>query len=324
MRLVTIIAAIIFFLTGTTLPLYAQWLPWNIGAESSFRVEYLIGTQTLGNNVTIPIQKAQVNVDPQPANIMVAYPNPIEGLRIDFNNSQVVLDGVVGLTPFSVVSSRVRGSVSLLNSDWSITIGSGPVPIANSNFPFVYDSSKLSAVIKPQFWSWEAAGLYNLSYEGVYRYGIVAGYRQESWSYPTSNGQGNNSYLRDLFVSQIPFLGLQTVMFSPLLKGRLEVLGSPFMTKKIAYTTRDQGFYMQLDGNMTQGGFIEFQVEGNINVTLSTCLGLYAQYTYEQLDGELNGTCVDGKRNTVFVPTAYNFYTLEDIWTIGLNYSLLF
>jgi hypothetical protein len=113
-------------------------------------------------------------------------------------------------------------------------------------------------------------------------------------------------------------------MFSPLLKGRLEVLGSPFMTKKIAYTTRDQGFYMQLDGNMTQGGFIEFQVEGNINVTLSTCLGLYAQYTYEQLDGELNGTCVDGKRNTVFVPTAYNFYTLEDIWTIGLNYSLLF
>lgn len=45
---------------------------------------------------------------------------------------------------------------------------------------------------------------------------------------------------------------------------------------------------------------------------------------FEQLDGELNGTCVDGKKNTVFVPTAYNFYTLEDIWTIGLNYSLLF
>ena len=113
MRLVTIIAAIIFFLTRTTLPLYAQWLPKTIGAELSFRVEYLIGTQTLGNNVTIPIQKAQVNVDPQPANVMAAYPNPIEGLRIDFSNSQIVHDGMVGLSPFPVVSSRVRGSVSL-------------------------------------------------------------------------------------------------------------------------------------------------------------------------------------------------------------------
>jgi len=132
--------------------------------------------------------------------------------------------------------------VSLLNSDWSITIGSGPVPIANSNFPFVYDSSKLSAVIKPQFWSWEAAGLYNLSYEGVYRYSIVAGYRQESWSYRRPMVK---EIIRISQISSNPkflFLGYKRSCFSPLLKGRLEVLGSPFMTKKIAYTTRDQGF----------------------------------------------------------------------------------
>ncbi len=324
MRLVTIIGTILFLLASATLPLYAQWFPWNVGVESSFRVEYLLGTQTLANNPTIPMRKTQVNADPSPANVIVAYPNPIEGLRIDFSNSQIVLDGMVKLTPFPFVSSRIRGSVSLLNSDWSITIGSGPVSVANSNFPFVFDSSKLSAVIKPQFWSWEAAGLYNLRYEGVHRYSIVAGYRQESWSYPISKDQGNNSYLGDVFASQIPFLGLQTVMFFPLLKARIEALGSPFMTKKIAYTARDHGFLGQFDGVMTQGEFIEFQVEGNINVTPSTCVGLYAQYTYEQLDGELSGMSVDGKGNSIYAPTAYNFYTLEDIWTIGLNYSLLF
>ena len=183
---------------------------------------------------------------------------------------------------------------------------------------------ELSASIKPQFWLWEVAGLYNLSYEDVYRYSLVAGYRQESWSYQPSNDDATNSYLRDDFTSQIPFIGLQTVMNSPAWKARFEVLGSPFMTKKVAHTARDQGYYMQLDGSLTQGGFIEFQMDGNINVTPNGLMGVYAQYSYEQLKGELTGTSKDGRDNDCYLTTSYNFYTLKSIWTLGLSGSILF
>ena len=36
------------------------------------------------------------------------------------------------------------------------------------------------------------------------------------------------------------------------------------MTKKIAHTARDQGEYMQLDGSLTQGGFIKLRVDGSL------------------------------------------------------------
>ena len=318
MVLLTVIT-VLFSLTCTTLPLHAQWLPQNIGVDSSFRVEYLLGTQTIGNDVTeILISGNDPNYGP------FSFPNPIEQLLINFNNSQLVLDGMVELTPFPFVSSRVRGSVSVLDSDRSVTLGSSPAPVANPNPPPNYIWGQLSAVMKPQFWSWEAAGLYNLSYEGVSRYSFVAGYRQESWSYQTSSGQEDTTYLRHNFVSQIPFLGLQSVIFSPSWKARFEVLGSPFMTKKIAHLARDQGFYFQLDGIMTRGGFIELQIEGNVNVASGTWLGLYAQYTYEQLNGGLTGISVDGYGIAIYVPHSYNFYTLKDMWILGLNCSLLF
>jgi hypothetical protein len=66
------------------------------------------------------------------------------------------------------------------------------------------------------------------------------------------------------------------------------------MTKKVAHSARDQGQYMQLDGNLTHGGFTEFQMDGNISVTPNGSMGVHAQYSYEQLQGELTGTSIDG------------------------------
>jgi len=87
--------------------------------------------------------------------------------------------------------------------------------------------------------------------------------------------------------------------------------------------SQNQNYYMQLDGNLTQGGFIELQVDGNINVTPNGLMGVYAQYSYEQLRGELTGTSRDGRNNGYFT-TSYNFYTLKSIWTLGLSGSILF
>jgi hypothetical protein len=263
--------------------------------------------------------------------VPIGFPNPIEQLRINFYNNLPVLDGVVELTPIPAVSARVRGSVSVLNSDRSVTFsGSSPIPIYvytdffDKTTPYTsYGWGELSASIRPQFWLWEVAGLYNLSYEGFYRYSLVGGYRQESWSYKPSNGDTTNSYLRADFTSQIPFIGMQTVMNAPEWKARFEVLGSPFMTKKVAHSARDQGQYMQLDGNLTHGGFIELQMDGNINVTPNGLIGVYAQYSYEQLKGELTGTSKDGSNNG-YLTTSYNFYTLKSIWTLGLSASILF
>ncbi|MGO8822308.1 MAG: hypothetical protein ACLQO6_13945 [Desulfomonilaceae bacterium] len=310
MRPVTIIAAILLCVTCATLPLQAQWLPRNFSADSSFRVEYLLGTQTLGQHKN--------------TSLILGSPNPIERLRIDFSNSQAVLDGVVEITPRPTLSARVRGSASVFNADRSFTFETGPryAPIPNTA-PQAYGWAGLPVTIKPQFWLWEAAGLYNLSYEDVYRYSIVAGYRQESWKYPTSNSQANSPYLSDVFGSQIPFLGLQTVMFCPLWKARFEVLGSAFMSKNVTHTARDQPYYMQLDGTLTNGGFLEFQVEGNINVTPRAWMGIYSQYTYEGLKGELTGTSQNGD-NSGLVPSSYNFYTLKNIWIIGLNCNFVF
>ena len=288
-----------------------------------------MGTQTLGNDGgKIQISQFNQGIPGFTSNSTYYFPNPIEQLRIDFSNSQLVLDGVVEITPRPALSARVRGSASVLNADRSFTLVSGPQPYPIPIPKSIPDTSnygwgELSTTIKPQFWLWEAAGLYNLSYEGGYRYSFVAGYRQESWSYPTSNGQ-ENLYLRDDFLSQIPFIGLQTTMVSPSWKARFEVLGSPFMIKKVAHTARDQGYYMQLDGKMTNGGFIEFQVEGDIPVAPNTWLGLYTQYTYESLKGKLTGVSVDGNGAATYVPTPYDFYTLRSVWTIGLNCNILF
>ncbi len=344
MRLVTIIAAILLCVTCATLPLQAQWLPRNFSADSSFRVEYLMGTQTLGQHNNTILLNAPYTISPSNVNYVVALPNPIQQLRMDCSNSQLVLDGVVEITPRPALSARVRGSASVFNADRSFTLETGPYPypiaIPNSTDPrhptdptYYYGWGELSTTIKPQFWLWEAAGLYNLSYEDVYRYSIVAGYRQESWKYPTSNSQANSPYLSDVFGAQIPFVGLQTVMFCPSWKARFEVLGSAFMSKSVAHTARDQQYYMQLNGTLTNGGFLEFQVEGNIHVTPNAWMGIYSQYTYEQLKGELTGTSVNGNGNNYYentthavnyVTAPYNFYTLKNIWIIGLNCNFVF
>jgi hypothetical protein len=162
-----------------------------------------------------------------------------------------------------------------------------------------------------------------LSNEGGYRYSIVAGYRQESWTYRIDGNQDDNSYLRDEFVSQSPFLGLQTAMFFPWWKARFEVLGSPFMTKKISHTARDSGYYQHLDGTWNKGGFIEFQTEGTVNITPSIWLGLFARYTYEELHGEAKGTRAAPGR-TDYETFPYDFYTLKSMASFGFNFSYVF
>ena len=318
MRVYTRIVAILFILACTAVPLCAQMLPRNIAVDSSFRIEYLIGRQTLGREFLD--SNHGHNFDPT----LHRDPDPIDRLHIDFGPSLPILEGMVEVTPFRSVSGRLVGSLSVLESSGWFTLVGGPAPADIVLFvPTLLGSAELANVIKPTFRSWEAAGLYHLSNEGGYRYSIVAGYRQESWTYRVDGNQDDNSYLRDEFVSQSPFLGLQTAMFFPWWKARFEVLGSPFMTKKISHTARDSGHYQQLDGTWNKGGFIEFQTEGTVNITPSTWLGLFVRYTYEELRGEAKGT-----RRSPFTGVhetfPSDFFTLKSMASFGFNFSYVF
>ena len=330
MRVYTRIVAILFILTCTAAPLYAQTFLRNTAVDSSFRIEYLIGRQTLGREfLDSSYGHTNINPDPPPYAWVGRHPDQLDRLRIDFGPSLPILEGMVEVTPFRSMSGRLVGSMSVLEAASWFNLVSGPAPSGifwlppTVNPPPTISSAELTNVIKPTFRSWEAAGLYHLSNEGGYRYSIVAGYRQESWTYRVDGNQDNNSYLRDEFVSQSPFLGLQTAMFFPWWKARFEVLGSPFMTKKISHTARDSGYYQQLDGTWKNGGFIEFQTEGTVNVTPSTWLGLFVRYTYEELRGEAKGTRTSPFTG-VHEPSSYDFYTLKSMATIGFNFSYVF
>ncbi|MGC8660024.1 MAG: hypothetical protein ACP5U1_13220 [Desulfomonilaceae bacterium] len=294
-RLVLTIPVIILCVTCTTLPLRAQWLPRNFTADTSLRAEYLLGTQTL----------ASYN------NNILNTPNPLQLLRTDFKDNLFVLDGVAEVTPSRTpsLSGRARGSVSIFNPTKTIILPQGP------------GGTELSSPITPKFWFWEAAGLYNF-YENIYRYSLVGGYRQDTWSYPSSN-QGTSSYFQQSFVSQIPFIGLQTLMCCPTWKARFEILGSLFEARKVCFSARDQAATMQLDGNLSEGGFLELQAEGNVNISPVTWAGLYVQYTYESLRGQLTGVSPVAT-GTSYVPTPYNYYTLRNIWILGLNCNVHF
>lgn len=330
MKLHKILVALILLSIFNTLPAKAQFLTENMITDSSFRIEYLLGRQSVGKydenflNWGPSITKNPYSNDPEYLISTVAYPNPIESLNIDFITSQLVLDGLVEITPVPAFSGRMRANVSIAGGNKDISLGAGPTKTGDSPTTGVPIFAPLSADVTPSYWSWEAAGQYNLSYEGGYRFALVGGYRYESQSYHSANDSSQNWHLWADFSSQIPFLGLQTTMVSPTWKARCELLGSAFMKKNVSQSARDNVTFMKLDGSLTNGGFLELQVEGNVPVTQNAWVGVYTQGTYEGLKGEVTGRSVNGSGAGWFDPTPYNFYASKFFWFLGLNCNVQF
>jgi hypothetical protein len=117
--------------------------------------------------------------------------------------------------------------------------------------------------VKPDFSSWEAAGLYHLWSGGGYRFSFTAGYRQQTWDYQGSPSSGaQDSPLHDSFSSRIPFIGMQTAMFFPSWKARFEVL-PPFMNMSVSNAIQ-QGVFLSIRGQPLPGGLIELQMVGTL------------------------------------------------------------
>ena len=328
MKLHKILVALILLSIFNTLPAKAQFLTENMITDSSFRVEYLLGRQSVGKvDDSIPMWTIIYDYNPiynSPKPIPTSLPNPIQTLSIDFITNQLVLDGMVEITPVPAFSGRLRANASVAGPQRDITIATGPTQSGYIFYNQIPLFPQFTSSINPTFWSWEAAGQYNLSYEGGYRFALVGGYRYEYQSYLSSSGSGQPGYLGSYFKSMIPFIGMQTTMVSPTWKARCEVLGSAFMKKNLSVGARDNFNFMNIDGSMTNGGFIELQVEGNIPVTQNAWLGAYSQFSYEGLKGEVNGTSVDGNGNPPYFTAPYAFDSSKFFWFLGLNCNVQF
>ena len=327
MKLQKLLVAIILLFVLNTPPANAQFMPENMITDASFRVEYLLGRQSVGKaDDSIPLWGTVYDYNPiynVPKAIQMPFPNPIQTLSIDFITSQLVLDGMLEITPVPAFSGRLRANVSVAAGQRDITI-SGPTQSGYTFYNQIPLFPQFTNGVQPSFWSWEAAGQYNLSYEGGYRFALVGGYRYEYQSYLSSSGSGQPGYLGSYFRSSIPFIGLQTAMVSPTWKARCEVLGSAFMKKNLSVGARDYyNSFLNVDGSMTNGGFIELQVEGNVPVTPNAWLGVYSQFSYEGLKGEVNGTSLDGGGGPYFTaPYAYD--CSKFFWFLGLNCNVQF
>ena len=291
--LITLLMVMLGMLFGAPC-LHAQWLPWDIAVDSSVRAEFLFGTQA--------IRSAIKGVAP-------------EG-EADFRfllNSDVrlpVLSGTVEVSPLTFISGRLVGLTSILEQQGEVQRlrrleAAQPEHLFNA---------------KPAFNSWEAAGLWHLWNRDGYRFSFTAGYRQEASSLEGVGVPGIlrvNLSSRDDAASYVPFLGLQTAVFFPWWKARCELLGSPWMLKKVS------GSVIRTDSTVTyygsgRGGLLEVQIEGTMFLTRCLFAGVHGRYTFQESYGEFT------RKDNGLVTGRFDMYTGDSFAIIGLDLTLAF
>ncbi len=284
LRLTVFLASVLVM--SCALSAWGQVRPWPIDVDSSFRVGWLFGQQ------------------------MVRYADPLgaagDRVKSELSPKVPILSGAIELTPFYRISGRVAGSLSVLEPHIRFYAGKA-------------DPSFDRWDVRPNFKQWEAAGLVHLWKSRGYRFSVVAGYRQEYWTYtgdPVEDA-GTESWLNDRWTSHIPFMALQTSLFFPWWKTRFEVLGSPFMTKKVLAQVRNGSDFIEYDGSAPSGGLLEFTVEGTAAVTSLARLGLYGKYTHQELHG--NATREQGSSKL-----EKDLFVQESFGVIGVNFMFVF
>jgi hypothetical protein len=291
-------AVILFILVAAVSPVEAETLPWNIQVDSSFRAEFLFGHQIL---------RHLDPSDPAKTRFVATYDPRV-----------TVLAGTIEITPFPAISGRLAGSISVVENTGAQvrTVDTVIAQLA----PFL-PTDKWEWDVKPNFSSWEAAGLYHLWSGGGYRFSFTAGYRQDTWDYQGSPSNGApDSPLHDSFSSHIPFIGLQTAMFFPSWKARFEVLGSPFMNMSVSNALQRGAFGLQFDGNLYRGGLVELQMSGDVGLSANVLVGLYGRYSYQELNGLSSGTGAAAGLG----PSPYTVFVGGTFGTVGVDVTVIF
>ncbi len=265
-------------------------MPLDISLDSSFRVEFLFGSQAVRSGLR---ESATQDLDFQ--------------IRQDTNFRLPVLAGTVEVSPLTFISGRLAGATSILEQEGEF-----------QRFAILSAESVFKA--KPGFSGWEAAGLCHLWNGDGYRFSVTAGYRQEFLSLAGEGVTGNsgvNRSSRDDFSSYGPFMGLQTAVFFPWWKARCELLGSPWMWKQVS------GSVIRTDSALTyfgrnQGWLLEVQLEGTMYLTRGFFVGIHGRYTSQESNGDLTRT------DNGSVTRQFKIYTDDSFAMVGLDLTLVF
>jgi len=288
-KLIAILSVSVGTLVGTS-GLHAQSLPWNVGIDSSFRLELLFGSQAIRDNSSPGIAE--------------------DRFRIDSDFRLPVLAGTVEITPLTYLSGRIGGIINVLEQQGTVRRNASSFATSGT------DHVEIQA--RPSFRGWEAAGLFHLWNEAGYRFSFTAGYREEFWG---AQGEGvglfagvKSSALEE-FTSRGPFLGLQTAVFFPWWKARFEVIGSPWITKIGSGFLYQPNFSAEFHLSATGGSLLELQVEGTVALRQYIFAGLHGRYTFREAVGGFINT-----NNT----SPMSLYTNDSFAFIGLDLTVVF
>jgi hypothetical protein len=294
MRMYVKALVVLCLLAVALTPVHAQMLPLGFGVDSSLRLEYLFGSQVIGEGAPVP--------------------DHFDRFKFSFAPRVPLLSGTVEVTPLPWASGRIAGSVTAFETDREISRSTTSVLGAAADTGFGVQWTG-----KPNYTSWEAAGLLHLWNAGGYRFSATSGFLRRTWEYRGAtedpNGTGSS---RDVFISQIPFLGLQTAMYFPLWKARFEVLGSPFMTKTVTSSIVHLGHSAHFHTKANRGGFLELQMQGTTSITPNILCGLTGRFTYEELLGRFDATV-----DSTPLPSM-EAQMNETLGVVGLDLTLLF
>ncbi len=293
------ITGVILFQAFLPLVSQGQAPPGGLAVDSSCQIDFLFGQQTFGRQIRTGPEDSSGNVTG----------DILESLRLDLTTRLPVLDGMIEIGPYRSFSVRLRGIGSFLESDSWTKVGKGP------------DSAKeFEARLKPEMRAWEALGLYHVSVAGPYRFSLLGGYREEYWKFQRQESGLGGEAMDYRHTSRVPFFGLQTSMSFPWWKAKMEVIGSPFMTKLVYFYARNPNHFMHIDGTWRDGGLVEASMDGSVLVSPSVTLGLSFRYCYEELRGEVKGER-SFSRNEVW---PYDYYSLQNLAYVGLIAGIIF
>ncbi len=282
-------------------------MPWDMKVDSSLRLEFLFGTQTLRDiNLRVPAGVQLIDSTSEKA---------FDLFRIEYGPRVPLIEGFVEVSPpIGAVSARLGGWLSILEPSITLDRAVGflqPIPPSLSDAHWS---------VRPDVKGWEAAGLYHV-FQGLgHRFSLTAGYRREVWHYRGELSSGSNALSTHDFSSQVPFIGLQSAMLFPWWRARFEVLGSPFMVEEVAHQLEDGPVFIDYRGKAKGTGLIELRMEGTVHVSPACWVGGFFRYSFQELYGRATG------RTTRSTVTGYSrdFYVGQSFVAVGLNAAILF
>jgi hypothetical protein len=261
------------------------------GVDSAVRIGYLQARQTVRYNE---------------ANISYAAGAVFDRFRMDYGPRVPLVSGMVELTPIRFASARGAAASSVFETGMQV------FHTRDDPTPALWD-------LAPNYKCWEAAGLFHLWSGDGYRFSLAGGFRKDYWTYqgPLVATDSGDSWASDRLTADIPFLAMQTSMSFPWWKARCEILGSPFMTKRISTQFRTGSTLVEYEGVANKGGLLEATLEGSVGVTDRFRVGAYGRYTYEELYGQSTrkaGATISGHEIFLYETTAIGGINFEAVF----------